>query len=126
VSFDGLLRHRATIVRNVAVLDAGEPTYNSLGHPITQPVELAQEWPCLVQPRRAMEVAALTEAGIATSDHVGFGRPIDLRASDRLVLADGREFEVTGLPEDGGGQGRHLEVPLRRIRSEEPPEPEPS
>jgi hypothetical protein len=119
VSFDSLLRHEVVIERDIAVLDAGEPTYDELGHPVTIPDEVGT-WRCRIQQLTAREVAQLSQAGAAISDHRIFGRIADVRASDRLIATDGREFEVTAVPADAGGQGHHFEVQARYVESRDP------
>lgn len=119
MSFDSLLRHEVVVARQVPVLDAGEPTYDELGHPITVEDDIAT-WRCRIQQLTAREVANLSQAGAALSDHRIFGRPIDLRAGDRLTATDGRVFELLAVPADAGGQGHHYEVLARYVESHEP------
>jgi 3-mercaptopyruvate sulfurtransferase SseA len=121
MSFDSLLRHTVTIYRDVAVLDAGEPTYDELGHPVTSSTAVGT-WQCRIQQLTAREVAQFSQAGPALSDHRIFGRIADVRASDRLVATDGREYEVQAVPADAGGQGHHFEVLAKYIESESPAE----
>lgn len=118
MSFDSLLRHRVAIIRQVPVLDAGEPTYDDRGQPITEPVTIQAEWRCRIEPKTAREVAQLSQAGPVVADHTIFGRPTDLATGDALLATDGRAFEVMPI-NDAGGAGHHLEVDVRRIAASE-------
>jgi head-tail adaptor len=128
MSFARLLRHEVSIVRRVAVLDAGEPTYDGYGQPVTE-LATVGTWQCRIEPKAlasARELPLLSQAGAIIADHTLWGYPADLSEADRLVeVTDGREFEVTAI-EDAGGAGHHIEVQAREIVSESPPEPEPS
>lgn len=122
MSFASLRRHVVTVYRDVAVLDAGEPTYDSMGHPVTEE-EAVGTWRCRINPlAQNREVEQQAQAGPVISDHVLFGfRDGAPRASDRVVeAATGRSFEVVADPEDGGGAGHHVEVRCRLISSSDP------
>lgn len=114
MSFASLLRHSAAIIRQVAVLDAGDPTYDERGQPITEAATIEGAWRCRVEPKDAREVARLSQAGPVVADHTIYGLPTDLRTGDALRLSDGRFFEVQAV-NDAGGQGHHLEVDARRV-----------
>lgn len=126
MSFGGLLRHTISIRRDVAVLDAGVPTYDELGHPITSELEVVASWACRIQPKTQRELALASQAGAVVADHTIFGYATNVRSSDRLVATDGRVFEVVGEPEDAGGQGHHIELQARRVVSDDVPEPDAS
>lgn len=114
MSFRSLLRHQVRIVRQVAVLSGGDPTYDELGQPITAPSTVST-WPCRIQPRTAREVAQLSQAGAVVADHIIYGEPTDLEEGDRLEeTTTDRVFQVESIA-DGGGSGHHYEVVARRI-----------
>lgn len=123
MSFASLLRHEVLIRRRTAVLDAGEPTYDELGQPITV-LEAIATVRCRIEPKDAKEIALLQQGGAVVSTHTIFMLPTDLSEADQLVPqpADGRLFEVQRI-DDGGGAGHHLEVDARLVTSDEPAEP---
>lgn len=126
MSFVSLLRHRADVIRQVAVTDGfGDPTYDERGQPITTSATIVPAWPCRIEPRSAREVAQLSQAGPVVADHIVYGQPTDLRTGDRLVATDDRVFEVMVI-DDAGGHGHHFEVQARRVGSDDVQLPEPS
>lgn len=125
MSFAGLLRHKLIIERPYQVFDAGDPALDDYGQPVRQYETLAHVRG-LVQPRSAREqaareVALVSQAGAAISDHTIFLLPTDLTTADRIRYDpdDGRSYEVMSI-RDGGGQGHHLEVGARLITSSDP------
>jgi hypothetical protein len=72
----------------------------------------------LVQPKSAKEVANITQAGAAVSDHVIFLPVVDLIAADAIEHDpdDGRRYEIVGVREFAFGSSPHLEVDARMVR----------
>ena len=121
MSFAGLLRHALVIERPFVTLDGGgDPVLDDYGQPVRE-FEVLADVRGLVQPmsnRGAREVALISQAGAAISDHTIFLSPTDLTTADRIRHEpdDGRRYEVIGI-DDAGGQGHHLEVAARLITS---------
>lgn len=122
MTFASLLRHRVSIIRQVAVLDGGEPTYDDRGQPITAPATILASWPVRIEPKTAREIAQLSQAGPVVADHTIFGYPVDLHTGDALLCTDGRAFQVLSI-DDAGGSGHHYEVQAQRVGSDEVAQP---
>lgn len=60
------------------------------------------------------EVTLLTDAGVQVGDFRAYTRPADIRDSDRIVDADGVQYEIRSrvMP---GGVADHLELLLRKV-----------
>jgi head-tail adaptor len=119
MSFTSLLRHTVEVRRRVAVLDAGLPTYDERGQPITA---LASKGTvrCRIEPLSAREVALLSQAGPVVGDHRLFMvAGTDVLESDQLVDGD-RLFEVHRI-DDLGGAGRYLELQAQLVTSRDVP-----
>lgn len=98
--------------------DAGTPTLDDYGQPVTAETTVATV-PGLIQPRSAREVALVSQGGAAIGDYVGYMAPLaGLTTHDWIELnlpADmaGR-FDILGMP-DAAGLSHHLELMLRRV-----------
>lgn len=120
MSFTSLLRHRVAIARRT---DAGAPTYDELGHPVTT-LETMATVPCRIQPLNTKEIALLSQAGAVVGDHrIYMVAGTDVNEGDQLVAqpADGRTFEVTKI-DDMGGEGRFLELAATLVTSRDVPQ----
>jgi hypothetical protein len=113
VSFASRLTHQVVIERPGVSVSVDEYNNPIPGSPTTRTVWAA------IQPRKAIEVAQLNQAGVAVSDHVIYLLPIDITTADAIVhtaadcpmtsdLPDGR-YEITGAP-NAAGLGHHLEL----------------
>lgn len=108
MSFDDRLRHTLVIRRMTA--GGGVDEY---GQPVSAPGTFATV-PGLIQPRKATEVALLSQAGAVVSDHIGYIRPLaGLTTADWIEL-DGTRYDITMIA-DAGGQGHHLELGLKQV-----------
>jgi hypothetical protein len=82
----------------------------------------------LVQPRRAEEVAAISQAGVELSDHVIY---LDSRvippgayladADASGIVSGGRRFDIVGVRSFEYGRTPHLEVDVRLVGRTEGP-----
>lgn len=108
--FTNLLVQRLAIIRNVdtGVLD----TYR---HPVRAASVIAYV-DGTIQPMAVREVALLSDAGVAVSDHTVFMAPTDVREADviRTEPDDGRRYQVRGV-RDAAGRGHHLEVDVAMV-----------
>lgn len=120
------LTHRVSIVRKVAVLDEGDPTYDSHGQPVFTDKAAASLIPASIQPKRARELAAISQAGVPVADHTIYLLPVDVRTGDQIVhdeelcpmttdLPDGT-YQVTAVP-SAAGVGHHLELDTKLVAS---------
>jgi head-tail adaptor len=134
MSFAGLLTHRISIVQQVKVLDLnGDPELDDYGHEITTD-EVVSDVPAAIQPKRALrmgEIALISQAGAALSDHTIFLWPAYRPDTSAAIVHDpdacplpaphdlpaGR-YEIHGVP-DAAGRGHHLEVDAHLITSSE-------
>lgn len=119
MSFGARLTHTVSIVHRAdsgSLDDYGQPTMTETAHGAK----------AAIQPRRASEVAAISQAGVALSDHVIFLFPTDITVAD-YVLHDQltcqmhpdfptSRFEVVGVP-NAAGLGHHLEVAAKLIQT---------
>lgn len=108
MSFDDLLRHTLVIKRNVATGATDE-----YGQPVATTSTLATV-AGLIQPRKAQEVALLSQAGAVASTHVGFMYPLAGLGTDCWIELDGVRYDVTGI-HDAAGQAHHLQLDLRAV-----------
>lgn len=113
------LTHRVSIVRHTDTLS--EDDY---GQPIRTTDTLASLVPAAIMPKSDRELANVSEAGAALSDHKIYMLPRDITTADRIVheagvcpmvvdLPDG-VYEITGVP-SASGAGHHLEIDAHRI-----------
>ena len=75
----------------------------------------------LIQPKSTREVALISQAGAALSDHTIFlalTATVETRSYVRFEPDTGERFEVTGIRTFDFGRSPHLEVDARRIVSE--------
>lgn len=81
---------------------------------------LVEETVGLIQPKSAREVAAVSQAGAALSDHVIFLAPRDLpgAAYVRFEPDDGDRYQIVGVRRFAFGRNPHLEVDAKRVVSE--------
>ena len=120
------LLHRVQVLGRAAVLDAGDPTYDDYGQPVTEDATVYADVPAAIQPRSAQELASFSQGGVATSTHRIFCYPMELSTADLIYhdpalcpmtpdLPDAR-YEITGTPQ-GAGAGRHLELDVRLVQA---------
>lgn len=128
MGIERFLVHRVSIVREVAVIYDGEPTVDEYGQPIRTPQTIASNVPAGIQPKSAAELAAISQAGTASSTHTIYLLPRDLTTADAIVhdadtcpftpdLPDGT-YQVRSVP-DAAGAGHHLEVNALRTGATE-------
>jgi hypothetical protein len=119
MGIERFLNHRVSIVRQVAVLDEGDPTYDDYGQPVRSASTIASGVPAGIQPKAAVELAAISQAGAAKATHTIYLLPRDVSAADQVVhdpdacpltvdLPAGT-YQLTGVP-DAAGAGHHLEL----------------
>ena len=118
MSFSDRLIHSLAIVTPVPAIGSGDEYGHSVpGAPTTEYVY------GLVQPRRASEIAAITQAGEPFSDHLIFLESITL--SQAAYIRDepntGRRFEIVGIRSFEFGMSPHLEVDARLVGNPEGP-----
>jgi hypothetical protein len=99
------------IVREVD--DAGTPTVDDYGQPVSSPVTVATV-PGLVQPRRAREVALASQAGVVLGEHAGYLDPLATLGTDCWIEVSGVRYDVLSIY-DAGGVNHHLELGLQRV-----------
>jgi hypothetical protein len=119
MGIERFLNHRVSIVRQVAVLDAGQPTYDDYGQPVRTASTLASNVAAGIQPKAAVELAAISQAGAAKATHTIYLLPRDVTTADQVVHDAGTcpvlvdlpttTYQVTGVP-DAAGAGHHLEL----------------
>lgn len=118
MSLGALLTHRVQIVRQT------EGALDDYGQPIVTPVTIALDVPAAIQPRSAREMALVSQAGAAVSDHTIYLFPQDLTTADSIVhepddcpmrvdLPQGT-YQVVAVP-SGAGLGHHLEIAANLI-----------
>lgn len=123
MSIDRFLTHRVSVLRRSQTTDEGEPVVDDYNQPVTAETATAGV-PASIQPRSAREMAALSQAGVAMSDHRIYLTPRDVRTSDVIVhdpdacpmtvdLPAGR-YEIVGVP-DAAGAGHHVEIAARLV-----------
>ncbi len=120
MSLSRFLNHRVSIVRRVVTLDdADEPVLDDYGQPVTTEQNLATDVPAGIQPKKATERAAISQAGVAEADHTVYLFPQDITTADAIVHAEADCPVSTDLPDgtyqvvtvpDAAGAGHHLEV----------------
>lgn len=120
MSLSRFLNHRVSIVRRAVVLDdEDEPILDDYGQPTTTQHTVASDVPAGIQPKRAAELAAISQAGVAAADYTIYLFPQDITTADAIVhtasacplttdLSDGT-YQVTSVP-DAVGAGHHLEI----------------
>lgn len=115
MSIGALLTHRVQIVRQ----SGDEGDLDEYGQPIVATVTIALDVPASIQPKSAREMALVSQAGAAVSDHTIFLFPQDLTTADSIVhdpddcpmhvdLPQGT-YQVVSVPA-AAGLGHHLEV----------------
>ena len=126
MSIDRFLTHRVSIVRRVATLDDADALIrDDYGHVVTA-TSTVTGVAVSIQPRSAREVADISQAGAALSDHRIYMLPRDIGTSDVIVhdasdcpmrtdIPDGR-YEIVGVP-DAAGAGHHIEIAARLVSS---------
>ena len=93
--------------------DAGTPTLDDYGQPVSSPATLATV-AGLIQPRRAREVALASQAGVVLGEHAGYIDPLAGLGTDCWIVKDGVRFDILSIA-DAGGVGHHLELGLRQV-----------
>jgi hypothetical protein len=98
--------------------DAGTPTLDDYGQPVTVATTVATV-AGLIQPRAAREVALASQAGAAIGEYVGYLRPLaGLTTHDWIELGSPADmagrYDILSVP-DAAGLEHHLELGLRRI-----------
>jgi hypothetical protein len=68
----------------------------------------------LVQPRRAREVAAVSQGGAVIGDHVGYLDPLAGLTTADWIEVSGTRYDIVSIA-DAGGTGHHYELGLRRV-----------
>lgn len=125
MSFASLLDHRVSLVRQVSVLDTGEPTYDEYNQPITADATIANI-PAAVQPKTAREVAAFSQAGVALADYTVFMGLLDVTTADAIVHDPDDCPKVNDLPSawfqlvgirNPTGRGHHLSLDAKLVGS---------
>ena len=123
------LNHRVSIARRSATLDEeDEPTFDEYGQPITSETTLASGIAAGIQPKSARELAAISQAGVASSSHNIYMLPRDITTADAIVhdasecpvrtdLPD-MTFQVVAVP-DAAGAGHHLEIDGQMVDSQQ-------
>jgi head-tail adaptor len=114
VSFSGLLRHSLVIEHPASGAE------DDWGHVDPAPFEDGETVRGLVQDRRGREVEASGDlGGTVVADVVIFLQSgVTVTEQDRLRRADtGAEYEVVYV-KDAAGQGHHLEIACRLVKSE--------
>lgn len=75
----------------------------------------------LIQPKSAREIALISQAGAALSDHTIFTQRIDLLTSDRIRditdASNGPTYEIVGIRDFNFGGTPHYEVDAKKITS---------
>lgn len=109
--------HSLVIERPFHLTTNGVEQLDDYGQPIREWREL-ESVKGLIQPKGAREVALISQAGIALSDHTVYLFPTDLTNADRIRFDpdDGDRYEVTGK-RDAAGIGHHLEVDVHLIKA---------
>jgi hypothetical protein len=107
----GLVHDSGDQVREVD--DAGLPTVDDYGQPVTTPTTVATV-PGLIQPRRAREVALSSQAGAAIGNHVGYLDPLAGLTTHDWIEMGGVRYDILAVP-DAAGLGHHLELDLRAV-----------
>ena len=109
---NALLRHRATITRQVATKDANHETARVA-------TEVATDVPCLVQSQGRNRMT--TVHGVTLDwDGIAFFRPgqdIQAKTTDDYpdtITVDSVQWQVLTV-DDAAGQGHHLEARLKRV-----------
>jgi SPP1 family predicted phage head-tail adaptor len=86
----------------------------------------AQTWTALgdpvaasVQPKKAQDMALLSQGGPVISDHTIYLYPTALNEGDRIRFDpdDGRLYQVDGV-RDAAGRGHHLEVDAHMVTND--------
>jgi head-tail adaptor len=110
MSLTARLRHRLVILRAVP----GAEDAHGAPQLTWTAVATTRGW---VQPRRARELAQLSQGGPVTSDHVVFLLPTDVRAADvlRFDPDDGRRLAIRAV-RDAAGRGHHLELDAQLVQ----------
>lgn len=108
----------ARLIHKLAVVTPTPGPADESGHS-TEGTPVVEEVNGLVQPRRATEVALLSQAGAPLSDHIVFLAPRALSQSAyiRFNPDDGRRYEIVGIRSFEFGKSPHLEVDSRLVGS---------
>lgn len=126
MSFAARLLHTLTVSRSGAVLDDdGDVTTDDMGQPIVAEVTVATIRG-LPQPKRVIEVAAISQAGAAIGDWTIFTLPVEIGEADtithtaadcpvRVDLPDA-VWNLTGA-RNAAGLSHHLELDARLVKS---------
>jgi hypothetical protein len=93
--------------------DAGTPTVDEYGQPVTSPITVATV-AGLIQPRSAREIALTSQAGAVVGDHIAYMAPLAGLSTDCWIERDGNRFDILSMP-DAAGLGHHLEVALKAV-----------
>lgn len=115
MSFADRLIHSLLIVRHTVVTDInGDPVLDENGQPTVTDSTTAVQG--LVQPKKATEVALISQGGAALTDHTVYLLPTAVTNADLITFDpdDGRRYQVTGV-RDAAGIGHHLEVDARMV-----------
>ena len=127
MSLSRFLNHRVSIVRRMVVLDGmDQPVLDDYGQPTWMQEAIAADVPAGIQPKRAMQMAAISQAGVTDADHTIYLFPQDITTADAVVhtaascpvandLPDAT-YQVTTVP-DAAGAGHHLEVSAKLVGS---------
>lgn len=122
----GFLNHRVSLVRRIVTLDEeDEVVLDDYGQPTTT-LSTTTGIAAGIQPRKASEMADISQAGAALSDHRIYMLPRDIGTADVIVhdpdacpartdLPDGR-YEIVSVP-DAAGAGHHLEISAKLVSS---------
>lgn len=123
------LNHRVSIARRVGTLDEEDAaTLDDYGQPVQTEATLVSGVAAGIQPRSARELAAISQAGVASSSHRIYMLPRDITTADAIVhVADDcpvrtdlpdLTFQVVSVP-DAAGAGHHLEIEADLIGSQQ-------
>jgi hypothetical protein len=93
--------------------DAGTPTLDAYGQPVSSPITVATV-AGLIQPRSAREIALTSQAGAVIGDHIAYMAPLAGLSTDCWIERDGNRFDILSMP-DAAGLGHHLEVALKAV-----------
>lgn len=128
MSFSSLLNHVVSVQSQVAAVDdADEPTYDEYNQPIREP-SVVTGVRARISAKSAAELAAVSQAGVPTSDYTILLKPRDLSAGDAILhvaaecpvgpadFGDVR-FEIAGPPKarDGYSRQHHLTVDVKAV-----------
>jgi hypothetical protein len=105
------------LIHSLAIVTPGyEDELDDYGHPIpAEPTTVLTQG--LIQPKKATEVALISQAGPMVSDHTIYLEPRDVAngAYLRREPDDGERFEVVGVRSFAYGRSPHLAIDAKRI-----------